>query len=108
MKPSSTYDAARLFVAYAKANPQSELPEVSVATAFEVVVAAKIHHVLGSVLQSWIEERRQEWKGPHAGCYSHNSLICAERRHGDQLLRARYAAAVRGYRLGLSADQLQR
>ena len=41
MKASSTYDAAHLFVAHAKANPQPELPEVSMATAFEVVVTLR-------------------------------------------------------------------
>jgi hypothetical protein len=36
-----TYDATHLFVAHAKANPQSGLPEVSMATAFEVVATLR-------------------------------------------------------------------
>ena len=63
---SSTYDAAHLYVTQAKARtrPAPLLPTPSLHTMFEVVANGRVYHVSGTALQSWIEQRRQAWKGP--------------------------------------------
>jgi len=61
---SSTYDAAHLYVAHAKGQPQAQFPIPTAATTFEVVISGKVYTVAGVALQRWIEQRRGEWKGP--------------------------------------------
>jgi hypothetical protein len=61
---SSAYDAAHLYVTHAKVQPQAGLPVPTLATIFEIVNGGKVYTVEGDALQRWIEQRRQEWKGP--------------------------------------------
>ncbi len=67
---SSTCDAAHLYVAHAKGHPEAQLPIPTPATAFEVVIGGKVYTVAGATLQRWIEQRRQEWKGPKGMLFS--------------------------------------
>lgn len=67
---SSTYDAAHLYVAHAKEQPQAGLPVPTLATVFEVVNGGKVFTVEGAALQRWIDQRRQEWKGPKGLLFS--------------------------------------
>ena len=61
---SSSYDAAHLYVAHVKGQPACGMPHPTIDTVFEVVSDGKIHHVPGARLKTWIENRREEWKGP--------------------------------------------
>jgi hypothetical protein len=63
---TSTYDAAHLYVAHAKTQPQAQLPIPTLETVFEVVTAGKVYRVAGPALQRWIEQRGQAWQGPRA------------------------------------------
>jgi hypothetical protein len=60
----STFDAAHLFVAHAKADPRNCIPKPTIENMFEVVVDGKVHRVAGRGLQRWILKQRQELKGP--------------------------------------------
>ena len=60
----STFDAAHLFVAHAKSNPQNEVPPLGPDTVFEVIAGGAIHYIKGAALQRWIHKERQERKGP--------------------------------------------
>lgn len=64
VQASSTFDAAHLYVAQAKTNPDARLPLPTLATVFEVVTSGRVYRVKGAALQRWIAQRRQEWKGP--------------------------------------------
>ena len=68
---SSTYDAAHLYVAPAKAGSRSAsaLPTPPILTMFEVVANGRLYHVSGRALQSWIEQRRQAWNGPKGALF---------------------------------------
>jgi hypothetical protein len=72
---SSTYDAAHLYVAHAKEQPQAGLPVPNPTTVFEVVNAGKVYTVEGAALQRWIEQRRQEWKGPKGLLFSRRPTL---------------------------------
>ncbi|HYW37343.1 MAG TPA: hypothetical protein VE957_04450 [Terriglobales bacterium] len=72
---SSTYDAAHLYVTHAKAQPEAGLPVPSLATIFEVVNDGKVYTVEGAALQRWIEQRRQEWKGPKGLLFSRRPTL---------------------------------
>jgi len=72
---SSTYDAAHLYVAHAKQQPQAGLPVPTLATVFEVVNAGKLYTVDGAALQRWIVQRRQEWKGPRGLLFSRRPTL---------------------------------
>src|SRR4030088_3042084 len=58
----STYDAAHLFVARARGNPESGLPSLGGETQFKVSVAGRIHYVQGAALQRWIPKERHQRK----------------------------------------------
>jgi hypothetical protein len=60
----STFDAAHLFVAHAKTNPQNDLPPLGGDTVFEVIASGEIHYIKGVALQRWILKERKERKGP--------------------------------------------
>jgi hypothetical protein len=72
---SSTYDAAHLYVAHAKEQPHAGLPVPTLATLFEVVNGGKVYAVDGAALQRWIEQRRQEWKGPKGMLFSRRPTL---------------------------------
>jgi hypothetical protein len=72
---SSTYDAAHLYVAHAKEQPHAGLPVPTLATLFEVVSGGKVYAVDGAALQRWIEQRRQEWKGPKGMLFSRRPTL---------------------------------
>ena len=67
---SSTFDAAHLFVAHAKADPRNGIPRPTVNSEFEVVVDGKIHRVTGKALQQWIAKQREERNGPAGYIFS--------------------------------------
>ena len=71
----STYDAAHLYVTHARAQPQSGLPIPNLTTVFEVVNGGKVYTVEGTALQRWIEQRRQEWKGPRGLLFSRRPTL---------------------------------
>ena len=60
----SSYDAAHLYLTHVRGNPGCGFPIPTTSTEFEVVTGGRIHHVQGARLKKWIENRRQEWKGP--------------------------------------------
>lgn len=67
----STFDAAHLFVAHTKANPQNGLPALGGDTVFEVIAGGgEIHYIKGVALQRWILKERQERKGPAGFLFS--------------------------------------
>jgi hypothetical protein len=72
---SSTYDAAHLYVAHAIEQAEAQLPVPDIMTVFEVVKGAKVYTVEGVALQRWIEQRRQEWKGPKGLLFSRRPTL---------------------------------
>jgi hypothetical protein len=68
-------DAAHLYVTHAKAQPQAGLPVPGLATVFEVVNGGMVHTVEWAALQRWIEQRRQEWKGPRGLLFSRRPTL---------------------------------
>ena len=46
-----------------------------VTTVFEVVKGGKVYTVEGGALQRWIEQRRQEWKGPKGLLFSRRPTL---------------------------------
>lgn len=71
----STFDAAHLFVAHAKAHPQSGLPTLGADTVFEVVAAGAIHYIKGAALQRWILKQRQARNGPAGFLFSQRPTL---------------------------------
>jgi hypothetical protein len=71
----SSYDAAHLYVTHAKAQPQAGLPVPTLATVFEVVNGGKVYTIQGTALQRWVEQRRQEWKGPRGLLFSRRPTL---------------------------------
>jgi hypothetical protein len=61
---TSSYDAAHLCLTHVRENPSCGLPIPTIATLFEVVHGGRIMIVPGARLKKWIENRRDEWKGP--------------------------------------------
>jgi hypothetical protein len=77
---SSTFDAAHIFVAHAKADPRNGIPRLSVDSIFEVVVGGKIHRIEGRALQRWILKEREERKGPRGILFSRRPTLDDFRR----------------------------
>ena len=71
----SSYDAAHLYLTHVRGNPGCGLPIPTTATLFEVVMQGSIHRVPGARLKKWIENRRQEWKGPRGLLFSQRPMI---------------------------------
>ena len=71
----STFDAAHLFVAHGKSNPQNGLPQLGAGKVFEVVCAGEIHYIKGAALQWWILKERQERKGPAGFLFSQRPTL---------------------------------
>jgi hypothetical protein len=71
----SSYDAAHLYLTHVRSNPACGLPIPTTATVFEVVTDSRIHRVSGARLKTWIEKRRQEWKGPRGMLFKQRPII---------------------------------
>ena len=71
----SSYDAAHLYLTHVRGNPSCGFPIPTTSTLFEVVTDGRIHHVQGARLKTWIENRRQEWKGPRGLLFSQRPVI---------------------------------
>jgi len=78
--PSSTFDAARIFVMHAKADPRNGIPRPTTDTVFEVAVNGKIHRIVGRDLQRWILKEREERKGPRGILFSRRPTLDDFRR----------------------------
>jgi hypothetical protein len=87
---SSTFDAAHIFLAHAKADPRNDIPRngiprngiprLSLDSVFEVVVDGKIHRVEGRALQQGILRERKERKGPRGVLFSRRPTLVDFRR----------------------------
>jgi hypothetical protein len=71
----SSYDAAHLYLTHVRGNPGCGLPIPTTSTEFEVVAGGRIHNVQGARLKKWIENRRQEWKGPRGVLFARRPMI---------------------------------
>jgi hypothetical protein len=71
----SSYDAAHLYLAHVRGNPSCGFPIPTTSTQFEVVTQGRIHRVPGARLKKWIENRRQEFKGPRGLLFSQRPII---------------------------------
>lgn len=71
----SSYDAAHLYLAHVRSNPGCGFPIPTTSTLFEVVTGGRIHRVPGARLKNWIENRRQELKGPRGLLFSQRPMI---------------------------------
>jgi hypothetical protein len=60
----SSYDAAHLFFAHAKAHRGSGLPIPTPETVFELTAKGRVHTVVGAKLREWILRERTQRKGP--------------------------------------------
>ena len=70
----SSYDAAHLYLTHVTAQSQCGFP-IPTSTTFEVVAAGKILCVRGARLKVWIENRRNEWRGPRGFLFSQRPMI---------------------------------
>lgn len=75
VRAESSYDAAHLYHAHAVQNPASGLPRATVRTQFEVVLEGKVLRVDGHRLKDWIEQRRDEWKGPRGLLFKQRPVL---------------------------------
>ena len=75
LQAASSFDAAHLYVTHAKAHPERGLPLPTLASVFEVVIAAKVYRVGGRALQRWIVSQRQELKGPKGYMFSQRPTL---------------------------------
>jgi hypothetical protein len=71
----SSYDAAHLYLTQVRGNPGCGLPIPTTSTEFEVVTGGRIHNVEGARLKKWIENRRQDWKGPRRLLFARTPMI---------------------------------
>lgn len=71
----SSYDAAHLYLTHVRNNPSCGFPIPTTSTLFEVVTGGRIHCVPGTRLKKWIENRRQEWRGPRGLLFSQRPMI---------------------------------
>jgi len=58
-----------------RANPGCVFPIPTTSTHFEVVADGRISRVPAARLKTWIENRRQEWKGPRGFLFSQRPMI---------------------------------
>ena len=79
LRAESTYDAAHLYVTFAKTQEAAMLPSrvpvPTVNTVFEVVLDGKIYRVHGAALQRWIVKRRTELNGPKGMLFSQRPTL---------------------------------
>jgi len=71
----SSYDAAHLYLTHVRNNPSCGFPIPTTSTLFEVVTGGRINSVPGARLKKWIENRRQESRGPRGLLFSQRPLI---------------------------------
>ena len=71
----SSYDAAHLHLTHVRNNPSCGFPIPTTSTLFEVVTGGRIHNVPGMRLKKWIENRRQELRGPRGLIFSQRPMI---------------------------------
>lgn len=71
----SSYDAAHLYLTHVRNHPSCGFPIPTTATLFEVVTDGRIHSVPGARLKKWIENRRQEFRGPKGLLFSQRPMI---------------------------------
>jgi hypothetical protein len=71
----SSFDAAHIYLTHVKGNPTCGFPIPTTSTTFEIVAAGKILHVDGRRLKTWIENRREEWKGPRGLLFRQRPLL---------------------------------
>jgi hypothetical protein len=71
----SSYDAAHLYLTHVRGNPGCGFPIPTTSALFEVVTGGRIHHVQGARLKKWIENRRQEWRGPRGMLFQQRPMI---------------------------------
>lgn len=71
----SSYDAAHLYLTHVRNNPSCGFPIPTTLTLFEVVTVGRIHSVPGVRLKKWIENRRQEWRGPRGFLFSQRPML---------------------------------
>lgn len=72
---ASTFDAAHIFVAHAKADPRNGIPKPTVDSVFEVTVDGKVHRVTGMALRKWILREREERNGPAGFVFSMRPML---------------------------------
>ena len=72
---TSSYHAAHLYLTHVRGNPGCGLPIPTTSTTFEVVADGRILRVSGARLKTWIENRRDEWKGPRGILFSQRPMI---------------------------------
>jgi hypothetical protein len=75
VQAASTFDAAHIYLTYAKAQPGAGIPPLTLATVFEVVIGGKVHTVAGAALQRWIIKERSERKGPRGLLFSRRATL---------------------------------
>jgi len=75
VKAESSYDAAHLYLTHVRENASCGFPIPTTSTTFEVITDGRILQVHGATLRKWIENRRQEWKGPRAAVHRERPMI---------------------------------
>jgi len=60
---------------HVRGNPGCGFPIPTTSTQLEVVADGRIHRVQGARLKKWVENRRQEWKGPQGLMFSQRPVI---------------------------------
>ena len=71
----SSYDAAHLYLCHVKSIPGCGFPIPTTSTTFDVVANGKILTVSGVRLKTWIQNRREEWKGPRGILFKQRPMI---------------------------------
>ncbi len=79
VRAESSFDAAHLYVATAKAQSPAFVPEPppvpTLTTRFEISADGKIHNVEGDALQRWILSRQEVLKGPKGLLFSRRPTL---------------------------------
>jgi len=71
----SSFDAAHLYVTHVKGQAGCGFPIPTTQTRFEIVSEGRVLHVEGARLKTWIENRREEWKGPRGFLFSQRPTL---------------------------------
>ena len=75
VQADSSYDAAHLYLCHVQSIPGCGFPIPTTSTTFEVVAKGKILTVSGGRLRTWIQNRREEWKGPRGILFKQRPII---------------------------------
>ena len=74
--PPAVLTLSIFYVTHAKAHPERGLPQLTLATVFEVVIDARVvYHVEGRTLQRWIVNQREKLKGPKGYLFSRRPTL---------------------------------